>query len=120
MLQQRQLEPLPHFQQLLQQLQSVRGPPRQLIHPEGPLGALQYAQYVIGGSDTMFKDLFRLTKPEFHSLLDWLKHHGLVETQYQMTALKPMIFLWILAYEEPQRNTSHHFLCAQSSVCSIR
>ena len=41
------------------------------------------------------------------------------DTRYQTMEQKLMIFIWILAYNEPQRNTAARFRIAQSSVSVI-
>lgn len=58
----------------------------------------------------------RLTKTQFWRLLDWLERHRLESTQYQSSALTLLMFLWLLAYGEPQRNVAHKLLCSQSTV----
>lgn len=92
---------------------------RHLIHPGGPLAALQLVQQFLDSSDTQFRDLFRLNKRQFWQLLDWLQHHGLTDSRFQTAPQKLIIFLWILAHSEPQRNTAHRFICAQSTVSAV-
>ena len=86
-----------HLRQQPQQLHDLllgwQRPQRQLIHPEGPLGSLRYAEYLLQGSETQFFQLFRLTKAQFWRLHAWLEQRGLADTQFQTGALKLLIFL---------------------------
>ena len=71
---------------------------RQVIHPGGVLVALRHIALVLKGSPKQFQRLIRLTKPQFWRLLDWLETNaGLVDTQYQTSAQKLLVFLWICA-----------------------
>lgn len=90
---------------------------RQVIHPGGFIAALHHIDQLLKGSPKQFKELFRMTKPQFQLLLEWLEDNaGLADTKYQTSAQKLLIFLWMCAFSEPQRNASHCFACAQSSV----
>ncbi len=56
----------------------------------------------------------------FKKLVDWLfDKTGLVGTRYQTVEQKVMIFLWILAHAESQRNAAHFFQVSQSTVSEI-
>ena len=89
---------------------------REVIHPGGYLAALQHIDHLLQGSPRQFKELFRLTKPQFWQLLEWFEQNTeLADTKWQTSTQKLLIFLWIFAFGETQRNASHCFLCAQSS-----
>ncbi|KAH6982412.1 hypothetical protein EDB80DRAFT_882717 [Ilyonectria destructans] len=46
------------------------------IHREtGPALTRAYCSWLLVAPDTMFRDLFRMTKPVFRSLCQWLRHH---------------------------------------------
>ncbi len=56
----------------------------------------------------------------FLELAAWLKANtGLVDSRYQTVEQKLMIFLWILAHNESQRNTAHRFQVSQSTVSEV-
>lgn len=87
------------------------------IHPGGSLAAFRHAELLLRGSPKQFQDLFRVTQDQFWQLLEWLElHTGLEGTRFQTSAQKLLAFLWICGFNETQRNTSHRFLVAQSSV----
>jgi hypothetical protein len=61
-----------------------------------------------------------MTKPQFRQLVIWLRWgRHLEDTRYQFVEQKLMIYLWILAFGEPQRNAAHRFRIAQSTVSAI-
>ncbi|KAK2039049.1 hypothetical protein LZ31DRAFT_418144, partial [Colletotrichum somersetense] len=61
----------------------------------------------------------RMPKGAFHSLAHWLRRHGVEDARYQSVEHKLMVFLYIIAYGEPQRNAAHRFQIAQSTVSDI-
>lgn len=91
------------------------------IHREtGPALTRAYCSWLLVAPDTMFRDLFRMTKPVFRSLCQWLRHHTtLRDTRHHDVEQKVMVFLWMVAFNEPQRNTAYRFKMAQSTVSSI-
>lgn len=99
---------------------SRRNKHRDIIHPDGPIGAVKLAQKLLEGSDQQFKDLFRLDQPTFRRLVSWLQNNaGLRPSRHQSPELKVMVVLWILAHAESQRNTAHKFQVSQSTVSDI-
>jgi hypothetical protein len=99
---------------------AVQQQERRSIHRGGYLAALRHVDLLLKGSDKQFHELFRLHKQQFWQLLNWLEENtDLADTQYQTSAQKLLIFLWISAFGEPQRNAAHRFLCAQSTVSVV-
>lgn len=93
---------------------------RRSIHHAGPEAARELADSIYRGSPTQFKDLFRMERTHFKRLVVWLQYNaGLKGSRYQTSIQKVMIFLWILAHNESQRNTAHKFQVSQSTVSSI-
>ncbi len=80
---------------------------RDIIHPGGSQAARQAADELLQGSPVQFYDLFRMTRREFDPLVDWLAGQGLEDGRYLSLAHKVMVFLWILAHNESQRNAAH-------------
>ncbi|ORY60128.1 uncharacterized protein BCR38DRAFT_444048, partial [Pseudomassariella vexata] len=71
----------------------------------GFVAARRLANRLLEGSPTRFFQLFRMNKDTFWKLLEWLETYTAFKgTYYQSAAQKLMIFLWILAYNESQRN----------------
>lgn len=67
-----------------------------------------------------FKTLFRMSKSNYRSLLTWLRTHAELRDSRKATAgLKLMIFLWICAYNEPQRNAAAFFKISQQTVSNV-
>lgn len=91
------------------------------IHRNSPPDARRFASWLLEeGSETSFKDLFRLTRGIFLDLCEWLRSNTRAsDSRYQTLEQKVMVFLWILAYNEPQRNTGLRFGMSQSTVSSI-
>jgi hypothetical protein len=68
----------------------------------------------------MFNDLFCMPKGVFFDLCRWLRINTTAsDGRYQSLELKLMVFLWIVAYNEPQRNTAYRFQIGQGSVSRI-
>lgn len=89
------------------------------IHPGGPPAATQIAEGLLAGSDVEFADTFRMSKSTFFALTSWLRLHGIEDSKFQTVEHKLMIFLYIVGFGEPQRNASHRFKVAQSTVSSV-
>ncbi|KAG5750413.1 hypothetical protein H9Q70_006952 [Fusarium xylarioides] len=69
-----------------------------------------YTSWLLAAPDVMFNDLFRMDKGDFYRLSWWLKNNTEAgDSWHQSLELKLMIFLWIMAYSEPQRNTAYQF-----------
>jgi DDE superfamily endonuclease len=64
--------------------------------------------------------MFRINKAIFRSLYQWLHDEGHLQSS-QRTRLeqKVMVFLWMCAYNEPQRNTAMRFNITQAQVSNI-
>ncbi|KAG5742802.1 hypothetical protein H9Q70_014478 [Fusarium xylarioides] len=76
-----------------------------------------HASWLLSAPDVMFNDLFRMKKADFYRLSWWLKNNTEAsDSRHQSLELKLMIFLWIIAYGEPQRNTAYRFKVSQSTV----
>ncbi|KAK4232673.1 hypothetical protein C8A03DRAFT_20079 [Achaetomium macrosporum] len=90
---------------------------RDIIHPDGPVGAVKLAQKLLDGSDQQFKDLFRLDQQTFRRLASWLQNNaGLRPSRHQSPELKVMVVLWILAHAESQRSTAHKFQISHNGL----
>ncbi|KAI7769546.1 hypothetical protein LZL87_014369 [Fusarium oxysporum] len=80
----------------------------------------EYAEWLLAAPNLMFNDLFRMQKAEFFALSQWLRNNTeATDSRHQSLELKLMIFLWILAYGEPQRNTAYRFKVSQSTVSAV-
>lgn len=89
-------------------------------HDTGPALTRSYCSWLLVAPDTMFNDLFRMSKTVFRSLCEWLRlHTSLRDTRHHDVEHKVMVFLWIVAFNEPQRNTAYRFKMAQSTVSAI-
>jgi hypothetical protein len=78
------------------------------------------ANRVFRGSETQFRELFRIEKHIFERLVDWLRREaGLRDTRSQTAMQKVLIFLWILAHVESQQNTAHKWQISQSTVHAV-
>ena len=94
--------------------------PQRPEHRNDPRIARGIIYHHLGGPERQFYDLFRMSKEVFVALRDWMfSNTHLRDTRYQTVEQKLLIFIWILAYNEPQRNTAARFRIAQSSVCAI-
>lgn len=61
-----------------------------------------------------------MPKGVFYRLAKLLRSHERVQdTRNQSVEQMLLVFLWILAYDEPQRNTAARFHMSQSSVSRI-
>ena len=90
------------------------------VHRGGSAFAARFTAWQLQCSDVEFRNLFRMTKPQFRQLVIWLRWgRHLEDTRYQFVEQKLMIYLWILAFGEPQRNAAHRFRIAQSTVSAI-
>jgi len=86
---------------------------RVIINPEGPLFASKRAHRYLSGSPRRFFELFRIRIDTFNDLLAWLlENTDLRGGRFLTPEFKLMIFLWIIAYNEPQRNAAH-------MICSV-
>lgn len=93
---------------------------RQTIHAGGWKASHTYARRQLAIADSAFRETYRIDKQIFWRLLDWLETNGgLRGSRYQSSAQKLLVFLWIIAFGEPQRNAAHRFLCAQSTVHAV-
>jgi hypothetical protein len=93
---------------------------RVIINPEGPLFASKRAHRYLSGSPRRFFELFRIRIDTFNDLLAWLlENTDLRGGRFLTPEFKLMIFLWIIAYNEPQRNAAHMFCISQSTVSLI-
>ena len=82
--------------------------------------AEDFCNWLLHAPDTMFNDLFRLKKAVFFDLCRWLRINvGAEGNRRQSLEQKVMVFLWICAYNEPQRNTAYRFRMHQSTVSRI-
>lgn len=80
----------------------------------------QRCNLILRGPDVIFKDIFRMPKVVFYHLLNWLKLNGRVkDTRSIPLELMLLVFLWILAFDEPQRNAAWRFRLSQSSISNI-
>jgi hypothetical protein len=94
--------------------------PGPLVNPGGPRAASSFAKSLLNGSPRRFVELFRIHIPEFNTLLQWLRDNTwLCDSRYLTAELKLMVFLWILAYNEPQRNAAHMFGVCQRTISQI-
>ncbi|CCE28468.1 uncharacterized protein CPUR_02155 [Claviceps purpurea 20.1] len=100
----------------------------ELSHPWGSSelapsyeAAADYALKLLNSQGTIFEDTFRLSKGIFYRLLQWLQanNEGFIDTPYRSCAQRLMVFLYIMASGETQRNTAHRFRMSQPSVCRI-
>lgn len=86
----------------------------------GPEAANELATNLLNGSNTRFHDMFRMPQEVFRDLVAWLKEHtDLRDTRQLSSECQVMVFLWICAHNEAQRNCAHRFLLAQSTVSKI-
>jgi hypothetical protein len=93
---------------------------RVIINPEGPLSACKRAHRYLSGSPRRFFELFRIRIDTFNDLLAWwLENTDLRGDRFLTPEFKLMIFLWVIAYNEPQRNAAHMFCISQSPVFLI-
>ena len=91
-----------------------------VVNEGGPATARLFANTLLYGPERRFFELFRMTKSEFKALIKWLKLYSTVKvTQYQSVEQKVMIYLWIVAFNEPQRNAAHFFKVSQSTVSTV-
>src|SRR5436190_9551478 len=81
--------------------------PQRPEHRNDPRIARGIIYHHLGGPERQFYDLFRMSKEVFVALRDWMfSNTHLRDTRYQTVEQKLLIFIWILAYNEPQRNTA--------------
>jgi hypothetical protein len=70
----------------------------------------EYCMQLLGSPDLLFITLFRMGKAVFFDLCWWLHTNAGVKGNWQQTIeQKVMVFLWICAYGEPQRNAALRF-----------
>ncbi|KEY72644.1 hypothetical protein S7711_11543 [Stachybotrys chartarum IBT 7711] len=82
--------------------------------------ARAYGRWLLQAPDRMFKDLFRMKKTVFFELCRYLRNNNPeLEDGRQGLELKVMIFLWICAYNETQRNTAYRFYTSQGQVSAV-
>ncbi|KAJ1328859.1 nuclease HARBI1 [Microdochium nivale] len=72
-------------------------------------------------SDLQFHDTFRMTKASFIMLEAWMAEHTLLVDNRHGTSLRLMlmVFLWICAFNETQRNASRMFALSTSIVSYV-
>lgn len=86
----------------------------------GPEAANELARDLLNGSTVRFHDMFRMPQEVFRALVTWLRGHtGLGDTRQLSAECQVMVFLWICAHNECQRNCAHRFSLAQSTVSDI-
>jgi len=74
----------------------------------------------LSGSPRRFFELFRIRIDTFNDLLAWLlENTDLRGGRFLTPEFKLMILLWIIAYNEQQRNAAHMFRISQSTVSLI-
>lgn len=96
------------------------GPERRIINPGGPEAARIIVVDFLHGSDERFRDLFRLDKRQFNILNQWVVVNTSQRDNRNTTvAQRLLVFLWIAAYGEPQRNAAHLFRISRSTVSQI-
>ena len=89
----------------------------EVIHPEGPRGALRHAWNLQYDSGKQFRDLFRMDRSTFEALVRWLKvNEGHRGTRYQSAEQRLMVVLYILSRGRDQRAAAHKFGITQSSI----
>jgi hypothetical protein len=97
--------------------QATQSNERTVINEGGPLAANRFAARLLTGSERRFFELFRMTQTEFTALVEWVCENCPVSnTRYYTVELKVMLFLWIVAFNETQRNAAHFFGVSQSTV----
>jgi len=93
---------------------------KRIVNPGGYRTALEAAQCFLEYNDLAFSQIFRMNKATFHELEGWFAcNTRLSGTRYQSLTQKLLIFLYTLAFNEPQRNTAARFKVAQSSVSAV-
>ncbi|KAF7550296.1 hypothetical protein G7046_g8058 [Stylonectria norvegica] len=114
---QREADPLRRLQPSgRRRYRARRGNPH-VIHPGGSVEAYHVWWRMLNGSPSRFFSLFRMTKPAFFNLCDWLRTNTTARsTRYQTLEQKLMIFLFIVGHGTTQREASSLFCVSQSSV----
>jgi hypothetical protein len=80
------------------QVVSRRRKEPEVHHPAGPEGTVDYTASLLLQSDELFTSMFRVDKPTFLALVEWLETHiSLKSTRYMTLQQKVMIFLFIIA-----------------------
>lgn len=80
----------------------------------------QLCNEILRGSEKRFEELFRMKKAVFWALCRWLRLHTEASgSRLQSLEQKVMVFLWICAFDETQRNAAHRFRMHQSTVSRI-
>ena len=93
---------------------------RDIIHPEGPEGARRFIRSILVGSETKFRQQFRMTKQQFRLLTGWFRRNtDLEESRHLLLEQKILVFLWICAFNETQRQAANFFGISQSTVSAI-
>ena len=93
--------------------------------PQSPRIASEYdatkiATSFLHGSNKTFKTAFRLRKPEFHRLVQWLQNNASLEESRDISAeQKVMVVLRILGLGEVQRITANRMGLSQTTVSRI-
>lgn len=92
-----------------------RGPHRATV-----TASREYCNELLIGSDKVFEEHFRLKKAVFSALCSWLRTNTEAsESRQQSLEQKVMVFLWICAFDETQRNAAHKFKIGQATVSRI-
>ena len=78
----------------------------------------EYVQRRIDGSDTLFFERTRMSKPTFHILIEELKKHGMQETKNATVEEQFFIFLYIVNNGATNRLTQDRFEHSGSTISS--
>jgi hypothetical protein len=82
--------------------------------------ARKYVQWLLQAPDCIFVTIFRMSKITFRKLCEWLRHNTRASgSRYQSLEQRVIVFLWLVAYNKPQRNTALRFQMSQASVSAI-
>jgi len=93
---------------------------RRIVNPGGSKFALCFSRVFLEADNIAFHEQFRMKRSCFESLTRWYAlNTNLLDSQRQSLPQRLLVFLYILAWDAPQRLVAHRFRISQSAVSSI-
>ncbi|KAK0724897.1 hypothetical protein B0H67DRAFT_118247 [Lasiosphaeris hirsuta] len=98
----------------------AEGEGRDTIYLGGPRHARKIVETLLNGSNTQFRDLFRMDKFTFKVLIQWFQWHTrLRATRYQTVEEKALVPLYIFSHAEGRRVTVKHRIADYGSTTTV-
>src|ERR1700694_5112199 len=93
---------------------------RRIVNPGGSKFALCFSRVFLEADNIAFHEQFRVKRSCFESPTRWYAlNTNLLDSQRQLLPQRLRVFLYILAWDAPQRLVAHRFRNSQSAVSSI-